>query len=649
MSMYSFNTIRRELTRDRPRPLSFPPGIDVTEDSLLPYVEARAYLGPLAEEIRAHAKLAIDTPIPPLAFSQFIAYEQTGLRQAYETPYFERRGRLLALALDMLLDGAKERSVEALENLVWEICGEYTWCLPACLPAGFEAATAARVPPECQVDLFAAETAHALAELLYLVGDRLHPWVGYRIRSEIERRVFRPLFYEPAAFNWESRQDNWSAVCGGAVGMAALLLERDKERLAGMIDRVLRSLTCFLESYGADGGCPEGLGYWFYGFGYYVYFADMLARYTDGALDLLASDKASAIAAFPAAFALSGGQALNYSDAGLITWHTGLLSRLAERLGTPVPEVKRVPPLNADGSYRWAHVTRNLLWTDMSLLDRPLPEGGTLFRDMEVAVDRRYIGGTMLAFSAKGGHNGESHNHNDLGHFILHVGGENLLADPGAGLYTRDYFGPARYSLLHNSSEGHSVPLLDGRPQLAGKAYAAELLSCGWEAERLRIEWELAKAYDNPKLASYRREFVWQWQRGDASGPSVPSGPNESCEPNASCDPSQAAVLELTDRFDCHEAPVQVVQQFVSLHRPRLVDGRCVWRGQKGEVTLHYDREAFAAEVLADNTQDFAGREQIVYRLRLRATAATQRMTQTFRFCCRVKNEANIAVKSASK
>lgn len=628
MSMYSFNTIRRELTRDRPRQPAFPFGIDVCGNGLPSYVKARPYLGPLAEEIHAHAQLAIDAPIPQLAFSQFISFERTGLRQAYETPYFERRGRLLALALDMLLNGAKERSVEALENLAWEICGEYTWCLPACLPVGFEAATTARVPPECQVDLFAAETAHALAELLNLVGDRLHPWIGYRIRSEIERRIFRPLFYEPSAFNWESRQDNWSAVCGGAVGMAALLLERDKERLAGMIGRILRSLTCFLESYGEDGGCPEGIGYWFYGFGYYVYFADMLAGYTDGALDLMAGDKVSAIAAFPAAFALSEGNALNYSDAGLITWHTGLLSQLADRLGTPVPEVKEVPPLNADGSYRWAHVIRNLLWTDMTLLDRPLPEGGTFLRDMEVAVDRRYADSKMLAFSAKGGHNGESHNHNDLGHFILHIGGENLLADPGAGLYTRDYFGPARYSLLHNSSEGHSVPLVDGRPQLAGKAYSAELLFCEWKEDGLQVSWELGKAYDNPNLSSYRREFVWRWQPDDGSMPIV------STEPDDTCEQSPSAVLELTDRFDCRERPVQVVQQFVSMHRPQLVNGRYVWSGYKGQVTLHYDREAFTAEVLDDRTQDFTGREQVVYRLRLRATAAAQAMTHTFRFCC---------------
>ena len=48
----------------------------------------------------------------------------------------------------------------------------------------------------------------------------------------------------------------------------------------------------------------------------------------------------------------------------------------------------------------------------------------------------------MLA--AKGGHNGEMHNQNDVGNLIVHAFGESLVADLGRGRYTRAYFGPAR-------------------------------------------------------------------------------------------------------------------------------------------------------------------------------------------------------------
>ncbi|THF72904.1 heparinase II/III family protein [Cohnella fermenti] len=623
--MYSFSEIHSAIVSALPRAPLFPYGLP--PDGRAPWEEAasRSIAEPLLDEIRAYARYARETPIPPLPFSRFVEFEKEGTRQSYEIPYFERRGRLLALTVDLLQDSENSSSREALENLVWDICNEYTWCLPACLPLGHEAAASARVPPEGQVDLFAAETAHALAETLHLVGDRLNGWASYRIRCEIERRIWQPLFNTPVHFGWESRRDNWSAVCGGAIGMAALLLVDDRERLAGMIERLLRSLECFLESYGEDGGCQEGIGYWYYGFGYYAYFADMLFHCTEGKLDLLAGGKIKPIAEYPAAFALSGGAAINYSDVGAVVWHTGLLSKLASRLGTAIPELKEIPPFGADSAFRWPHVIRNLLWTDPAHLKKPLPEGGKLLPDMAVAVDRRYSEGEMFAFSAKGGHNDEPHNHNDLGHFLLHAAGENLLADPGAGLYTRESFGPDRYRLIHNSSEGHSVPIVGGAVQQAGRAYAAELLGCRWEGSELRLELELAGAYGLAGLTSLRREFVWNWQ------------PNE---------PETQATLRLVDRFAFEpEVEVQsgsevvsasVIEQFVSLHPPTLDNGRCVWRGERGEVALEFDPGIGEPEIVETTAPDHTGKEATLYRVRFHIVPVDPGFELHFLFRCRI-------------
>ncbi|WP_168120465.1 heparinase II/III family protein [Paenibacillus sp. HB172176] len=607
--MISFRSIRRELTKNRSLSGGFPYGV---KEPLLERITQKPHLGKLLREIRDFARIARETGPPALTFQQFHRFEEQGTRQEYEEPYFDRRGRLLALVLDCHLEGHQDNK-NALENLIWDICNEYTWCLPACLPHGFPAAASRRVPPECEVDLFAAETAHALAETLYLVGEWLNPWLGYRIRTEIERRVFRPLFHDPVPFDWESRANNWSAVCGGAVGMAALLLETDKERLSGMIDRVVRSLECFLEGFGEDGGCAEGVGYWFYGFGYYAYFADMLYQYTDGDLDLLADEKIRAIAAFPAAVALSGGKSVNYSDVGGVTLHTGLLSRLAQRLGSPMPEMKKVPKLRADECYRWAHVTRNLLWTDASLFGKASPEGESKLEHLAVAVERRRSGNTMFAFSAKGGHNDEPHNHNDLGHFILHVGGENLLADPGAGLYTRDYFGEKRYELIHNSSEGHSVPVVDGRLQQAGRAFEAQVLRWYSDESALAFELDLTRAYDALDLQQFVRRLEWRWQ-GDASG--------------------AKALLTLDDSFQFGRRPGELVEQFVSLHPPLPQNGEYIWRGSGGFVSLQYDNDAFDARVITAETTDFAGRPQIIYRLQLRALKPAAQMENRFLFRC---------------
>jgi hypothetical protein len=81
-----------------------------------------------------------------------------------------------------------------------------------------------------------------------------------------------------------------------------------------------------------------------------------------------------------------------------------------------------------------------------------------------------------LVLAAKGGHNGEMHNQNDVGNLIVHWQGESLVADLGRGRYTGAYFGPERYEHLVNSSRGHSVPVVNGQLQQPGGEFASEVL-----------------------------------------------------------------------------------------------------------------------------------------------------------------------------
>ena len=70
-----------------------------------------------------------------------------------------------------------------------------------------------------------------------------------------------------------------------------------------------------------------------------------------------------------------------------------------------------------------------------------------------------------LVLAAKGGHNGEMHNQNDVGNFIIHVRGEPVIADLGSGRYTRMYFSETRYEHFVCQSLGHSCPLPNGQMQ----------------------------------------------------------------------------------------------------------------------------------------------------------------------------------------
>jgi hypothetical protein len=330
----------------------------------------------------------------------FHLFESKGDRKQFERVYFDRRKRLLALVLQSLVDD-DSKYIESLENLIWEICNEYTWVLPA------------HFSKSGDIDLFASETAHALAEILILLEHKLNPIISDRIRSEINKRVIKPYCNGTAVFGWETVTNNWASVCAGSIGMTALLLIQDREVLARMMDRVFRTMECFLEGYGEDGGCHEGITYWVYGFGYYVYFSEMLYAWTAGRLDLMKSEKTQKIAAFPLGVSLFNDYYVNYSDASdHVHIHTGLASKLTEKIGKTIIPGSIIPSFHADNTYRWAHVTRNLLWTNETCLHQTIPDGNFYFSDLGWVVSRSTSTNQSMVFSARGGSNHESHNHN---------------------------------------------------------------------------------------------------------------------------------------------------------------------------------------------------------------------------------------------
>lgn len=538
-----------------------------------------AALTSLVRDLRAAA--AEDT-MPELTFAAYRDFADTGNRLRYEDRYFRRRARLAARAAQALLDPAAD--LGPLADTLWSVCDEYTWALPAHERHGTR-------PEQC-VDLFAAETAHTLAETVAALRDRLDPRVTERVRDEVERRVFAP-YADERPLAWEGFGNNLEAVCGGAVGMAALALlgdsPGDRARLGAMLARSRHAMASYLAGFGEDGGCAEGVDYWVYGFGYFVYFAEALRAYSGE--DLLAAPKVREIAAFPHRVALGGGAYVPFSDASERPWlPAGLLTRLAERFGTPPPQA--VPSFHDDHCYRWGHLSRTLAWY------RPIPapaagETSSHLPDLGWVVQRgRY------AFAAKGGHNDEPHNHNDLGHFILHTRGESVLDDLGAGEYTAAYFRSGRYDVLQPSALGHSVPVVDGQVQLPGRDRAAKVLRHGSDGGALCFDLDLTSAYEVAGLRSLVRRFRWD-----------PRGR-----------------LELTDEIDAERA-LPVDEMFISRRRPALSATAADWDG-----LVRLVRSLPQASVEELLTTDHHGRPDQVFRLRCPVLAPAGRSVHRFVF-----------------
>jgi hypothetical protein len=526
-----------------------------------------------------------EEPPPPPPWSLHRRYDDTGDRTAYERHQFARRRRLVALAMTALVDGGpgyERREVdEALAGMLWSVCDEYSWSVP-------ERATYAQAHGrtlETCVDPFSCETAHTLAEVVFLLAGRLPAPVVERVRGNVRRRVLDPLYADPRPWPWESARTAWAAVCGGAAGMAALLLEDDPALLAAGIDRSLRALDTFLAGLTADGGCAAGIGHWAHGFGYFTLFTEALRARTG--VDLFAERPLACLAAeFPAAVALSADRYPSFSGSpGSHALSPGLLTRLHERCGTRLPPITAMPEFGSDRRHLWAF-TRDLAWTDPAVLNSAAPTGTSWLPELGWLTDRRSApDGLAVAFAAKGGHNREPHNHNDLGQFILSAGGEQLLADIGPGEYPTGFLDPEHSAVgLHSSAEVHSVPVVDGRPQRAGRNAAARVVEQLTTDQSALLELDLSSAYDGG--AEIRRRFEW---RADGH-------------------------LTLTDFFTGAKRAGEV---FMSRLRPELDKGVARWRGTRGMAELRYRRQCWRPAVEELEVTDDLGRPGSVYRLRL--------------------------------
>jgi hypothetical protein len=135
--------------------------------------------------------------------------------------------------------------------------------------------------------------------------------------------------------------------------------------------------------------------------------------------------------------------------------------------------------------------------------------------DIQVAVLRDDTdSGKGLILGAKGGHNAESHNHNDVGNFLLMLDGQPGIVDIGTAVYTRETFGPARYSIWYIRASAHNAPVVNGVEQRNGRDFAARDVSFE-EADGVSVlRLDIAGAYpEEAGLASLYRSF--RFDRGE--------------------------------------------------------------------------------------------------------------------------------------
>jgi len=428
------------LPRDRFRP--FPTATERTAWEALP-ADARSVLLQSGEK-------QLKTAWEVLPATLFLEYARNGNRSRFEAVRDRRRKKLQDLVMAECVEG-KGRFTDEIANGVWLICEESFWGLPAHLGQQ-KAGVGLPDVAEPIVELFAGETANLLSWTAYLTGPQLaavSKLLPERIRLETGRRILTPCLARDD-FGWMGftgqQLNNWTPwICSNWL-TAALLEEFDEKRRQAAVYKALRCLDNFLDGYADDGGCDEGPGYWDRAGASLFECLDLLDRACGGtAADAFRQPLVREIGRYicrahiyddwytnfadaPARVDVNGDLVYRFGhrvDDGQMMKHGAFAAFFRDAAGLPGESLGRQLP----GLFNLAAL-------------RQEPREQALGRDVwlpgiQVMAARIKEGSPQgLYLAAQGGHNGESHNHNDVGNFMTYADGKPAIIDVGVETYT---------------------------------------------------------------------------------------------------------------------------------------------------------------------------------------------------------------------
>jgi len=467
---------------------------------------------PAFQDVVRKAEECLRTPLPESSDNLYLDFSRTGNRTRWQDVNGRRTARAKWFVLAECLEN-EGRFLTPFEETVAALCAERTWVMPAHDRdlANFEG-------KRVDIDLRSATLAWELATADYLLGEKIAPETRHLIRENLRRRAldpFRDMATGKRAENWWIKTtNNWNAVCLAGVTGTALTLVESREERAFYIVAAERYVGNFLAGFAADGYCSEGVAYWNYGFGNFLLLAETIHQATGGGLDLLKDESARAPAAYGARIEIVDGVCPAFADCSVdarpgpqMGWYIsrrfglGLREHETREVATPDGGLPGLLMYSFPNSASRAPLAKTRFQTG---------ELRTWFSDAGVLICRPGKDGkARLGVAMKGGHNGEHHNHNDVGSFVVVVGGRPVLADPGNEVYTARTFSSRRYESKALNSFGHPVPLVAGRLQRTGEDARGEVIRADFTAEADTLALNLRSAYEVEELEELKRTFVY--------------------------------------------------------------------------------------------------------------------------------------------
>ena len=158
-----------------------------------------------------------------------------------------------------------------------------------------------------------------------------------------------------------------------------------------------------------------------------------------------------------------------------------------------------------------------LIWNEMMHAKAAAYQPAYFWLDgIEVAGVRSEEGTNKgFFFAAKGGYNNESHNHNDVGTFVLYYNNDPILIDAGVGTYMAKTFSNQRYDIWTMQSAYHNLPMINGFQQSFGTKFKSSDVTFKNEKSKAVFSLNIAKAYPAvAKCRTWMRNYTLDRKKG---------------------------------------------------------------------------------------------------------------------------------------
>ena len=450
--------------------------------------------------------------------SDFMLFFETGDRIIFEGEHFKRRSALGSMMVAECIE-AKGRFLKKIIDMAWMICEESYWGLPGTKTYG-------EILPDKyrpDLELFACETGSLLSYLLYIMGDafgEVSPIIRMRIEREIRERIIIP-FLERDDFTWMGlggqtgelwKLSNWTPWCYSNCLLTLLLVETNEENQIAGIKKVMKGLGRFLAGYRSDGGCDEGCGYWSRAAGSVFDCLEMMYQVSGGKIDLFPLPIIKNMGEYIVDCYVGDGYFVNFADAGArVIPEAELVYRYGKRIKSEAMCALGKDFIDTYLKERYYVISQSpmrllpALFNYRRIKDEPVNTsfGSQKYYDITqvcmVRTPDRWF------FAAKGGHNDESHNHNDVGSFVLYYDSNPIFIDAGCEKYSGKTFSEHRYEIWTMKSDYHNLPKINGISQKDGENYHAD--NCVWDNNKFSCE--IQNAYPvKARVKLWKREIL---------------------------------------------------------------------------------------------------------------------------------------------